>query len=93
MISKNQLNLHDVMKDIEFAYNTSIHSATGYSPFFIIFGRHSILPAQLCGDAPNFHGGVSIAKDTSLREARNKIEKKSQQDKFKLMARVTHITT
>ena len=89
LISKNQLDWHDYIKDIEFAYNTSVHSATGYSPFYLIFGRHPLLPAPLCyGDLPNLFMEQSVLdRVQALKEARKTIEKRYTKDKSKLMNR------
>ena len=32
---------------IEYAYNNSVHSSSGYSPFYLCYGRHPLSPVQL----------------------------------------------
>ena len=32
---------------IEYAYNNSVHSSSGCSPFYLCYGRHSLSPVQL----------------------------------------------
>ena len=36
---------------IEFAYNSSIHSSSGYSPFYLCYGRHPMSPVNLLSQA------------------------------------------
>ena len=32
---------------IEFAYNNSIHSSSGFTPFYLCYGRHLVSPVNL----------------------------------------------
>lgn len=48
----------DHLRQVEFAYNTTVHSSTKHTPFFLVHGRAVRLPADLLlGDPP----GVSTA--------------------------------
>ena len=37
----------DHLQRVYFAYNTIVHPTTGYTPFFLMFGRQSRLPLDL----------------------------------------------
>ena len=44
-MGKCQNDWDDRLGMIEFAYNNSIHSSSGYTPFYLCCGRHPMSPA------------------------------------------------
>ena len=48
----------DTSPSLQFAYNTARHTSTHETPFYLNYGRHPIVPADLFGDAlrPLTHG-------------------------------------
>ena len=43
----HQSKWKDHIKKLVFAYNCTIHSRTGYSPYFLLFGRTRKLPIEI----------------------------------------------
>ena len=66
----------DHLQRVCFAYNTSVHPTTGYTPFFLVFGRQTRLPLDLmtgtggskdrsyCEHAQNLKDSLQDAYDT-----------------------------
>ena len=46
-MGKCQNGWDDRLGMIEFVYNNSIHSSSGYSPFYLCYGRHLVNPVNL----------------------------------------------
>ena len=42
----------DWLPSIAFAYHTSVNEVTGYTPFYLMFGREASIPADLMYGAP-----------------------------------------
>ena len=49
---------------IEFAYNNSIHSSSGFTPFYLCYGRHPVSPVNLLSQVES----KNEAADSFLRQ-------------------------
>ena len=47
IINKNLKTWEDCLPFIEFAYNTTMHTTTSYSPFEIVYGFNPLTPLDL----------------------------------------------
>ena len=71
------------------AYNTSIQPTTGYSPFFLMFGRKAGLPIDIMygtGQADNFSvdrfvNDVSVVLENAYQHVRNTMGFKQDRQK------------
>ncbi len=46
-INENHTDWDEHLDELSFAYNTARHATTKYSPFFLMFGRHPKVPAEI----------------------------------------------
>ena len=46
-IDEHPFEWEDHLRKVCFAYNTSVQATTGYSPYFLMFGREARLPVDL----------------------------------------------
>ena len=59
----------DLLPSICFAYNTSVHSSTKYTPFFLVYNRRPTLPHQvLFNDAPLSYATTDLATTLNLMQ-------------------------
>ncbi|EYB83074.1 hypothetical protein Y032_0343g3053 [Ancylostoma ceylanicum] len=75
----------DFLQPIVFAYNTSINDTTGYSPFFVAYGRHPItwsdivhqLPSRFTFATESFADQLTAALQTTIIDVGNQIARKT----------------
>ena len=63
-VGKCQNDWDERLGMIEFAYNNSIHSSSGYTPFYLCYGRHLVSPATLLNQVES----KNEATDSFLRQ-------------------------
>lgn len=79
----------DILDSVLFAYRTSRHASTGYSPFFLLYGRHPRLPVELMLEDANMADTFEVMEKirmTSLGNARAPQGETSSADKSKYKA-------
>ncbi|KZV49822.1 hypothetical protein F511_44744 [Dorcoceras hygrometricum] len=84
IISKNLKSWEECLPFVEFAYNRSVHSTTGFSPFEIVYGFNILTPMDLLSlpmsERLNLDGKKKAEYVRTLHEkVRANIEKKIQQ--------------
>ena len=52
-VSSNQRDWDDKLPAVAFAYRTTVHEATGFTPYFLMHGREARLPANLMYGEPD----------------------------------------
>ncbi|KZS18242.1 Uncharacterized protein APZ42_015657 [Daphnia magna] len=68
-ISSDQKNWDGMLQHICFAYNTSRQESTGFSPFFLLYGRDQILPIDLIlGSLSDSQGETEISYANKMME-------------------------
>ena len=63
-MGKHQNDWDDRLGMIEFAYNNSIHSSSGFTPFYLCYGRHPVSPVNLLSQVES----KNEAADSFLRQ-------------------------
>ena len=70
--TENPFHWEEHLRPLCMAYNTSTNPTTGYSPFFLMFGRHARMPLDLAyGKSPSDVEQTATAFATALREQLN----------------------
>jgi len=73
-VSRNHRDWDEKLPSVAFAYRTSVHESTGFTPFYLMYGRETRLPADLVygtvqTDDPNQNDDFVTARRDVLREA------------------------
>ena len=80
LIKKNLKNWDDCIPIAEFAYNRTVHSTTGYSPFEIAYGFNPLTPFDLVplpsNEQINLDGAV---RAKYVRDLHEKVHRRSQE--------------
>jgi hypothetical protein len=68
------------LRSVVHAYNARIHESTGYSPFFLFFGRHPRLPIDLAFDI-ELEGKQKVTPQQYVRQMKNRLAEAYKQAK------------
>ncbi|KAI9194884.1 hypothetical protein LWI28_009888 [Acer negundo] len=84
IIQKNLKTWEDCLPDVEFAYNRSVHSATHFLPFEIVYGFNPLTPLDLIHFPVNEHVNLDGKKNAEFvkqihKKTRQNIERRTEQ--------------
>jgi transposase InsO family protein len=65
----------DYLSSLMFAYNTTIHDTTGYSPFYLMFGRVATVPVDLMLGVETLTDEVAVEPKTYVRKVVRDLQK------------------
>ena len=63
-VGKRQNDWDERLGMVEFAYNNSVHSSFGFTPFYLCYGRHLVSPVNLLSQVES----KNEAADSFLRQ-------------------------
>ena len=63
-VGKRQNDWDERLGMVEFAYNNSVHGSSGFTPFYLCYGRHPISPVNLLSQVES----KNEAADSFLRQ-------------------------
>jgi hypothetical protein len=68
MIGIHKTSWHTMLFSALWAYRTSVKSATGFTPFRLVYGVESILPIEC--EIPSLNLAIKLLPNTSVEEER-----------------------
>ena len=88
-VNSAQTNWDLLLPAIEFAYNNSVNPSTGYTPFYLNYGRHPATPAALSAAQPAVTPSPSVDQfvdslRTATQRARRTLLKAQEQQKHQV---------
>jgi hypothetical protein len=87
-VNTPQDNWDEHLPFVQFAYNTAVQATTGYSPFYLLYGREPVMPLDVIGNRKT----TDIAENTPelvlrLEEARSTARRNIDQVQQRMKAR------
>jgi len=68
--NESHINLVDHIKGLLFSYRTAVHPSTGFTPFFLLYNRHPVLPIDL---QLRINSSNDVIVDTNVKDYADQI--------------------